>query len=405
MNTKLKDFDNISFASLDEVHDFFSEQQKTDSWYRIYTNEIEAIPLENNRLNLLVEEGFKYECADGSVITTFEADVDEDDITSSMETTKMSVALSNGTKKVMYPLRYTAFGHIQDRSGVSGRSINSLKDKARAREMSPTTRCECLNYGLTLYNDYTLVLVRDGKVTALLSGDSQDYAKMPTTRLLHILETELDGEYAGYEFMSGETTHEITSIQYRINDHNLEDKLVTMLQSYGMLIDDVTVSVHFATSDVGLSAARLTPMLSYDGKSFIPFGRTLGVEHKGGDKAMTMFVDITDQFLASFKDNVDNITRMMNVRINSPEQCLRNVYNALKMKGYSAELRECCERIKAEHRDGCSAFDIYWYLNEMLFAYEDNRKQKGLSVSPLDRLKAQEIVIQVIFMDVAAFDE
>lgn len=120
---------------------------------------------------------------------------------------------------------------------------------------------------------------------------------------------------------------------------------------------------------------------------------------------MTLFVDIADRFLASFRDNVDNITRMMNVKILSPERCLRNVYDALKIKGYSYELRDCCERIKSEHSNGCSAFDIYWYLNEMLFAYEENQKLKNRTVSPLDKIKSQETVAQVLFMDVSAFDE
>ena len=120
---------------------------------------------------------------------------------------------------------------------------------------------------------------------------------------------------------------------------------------------------------------------------------------------MDLYVDIVSQFLASFKDNASNIIRMMNVSIHSPERCLRNVYDALKMRGYSYELKDCCERLKNEHSSGCTAFDIYWLLNEMLFAYEENRKQKDLAVSPLDHIKAQEIISQVIFMDVSAYDE
>lgn len=402
---KLNDFDNITFSSNEEAINFFHDQERSDMWLKMFTSEIEAIPLEDNRLNLLVKDSFSHTCADGSIITNFEPCVSEEDIISSMETTKMSIAISNGIKKVMYPLRYTAFGHIQDRAGISGRSINSLREKSRAKEMSPVTRCKCLNSGLVLYKDSTYVLIRDGKVTAMLSGDENDYAVMPVIRLIKILNTELTSEFGELEFITGNTSHEITSLHYRILDSNLEEKLLNMLQSYGMLINNILVSVRLTTSDVGLSAARLTPMISCDGKTFISFGKSLGVEHKGGSKAMTMFVDITNQFLASFRDNLENIDRMMNVRISSPERCLKNIYDALKLKGYSNELRECCDRIKAEHSNTCSAFDIYWYLNEMLFAFEENRRQKKMSVSPLDMIKAQEIIAQVIFMDLTAFDE
>ncbi len=402
---KLKDFEIKIFPTKDDAYSFFMDQENADKWLRMYTSEIEAIPLEDNPLNLLVENAFSHTCADGYAIPSFEPDVSEEDIVSSMETTKMCIAISNGTKKVMYPLRYTAFGHVQDRAGISGRSINSLRDKSRAKEMSPKTRCKCLNYGLQLYKDSTYVLVRDGKVTAMLSGDANDYAVMPTTKLISILESELISTFSGLDFITGNTSHEITSLYYRILDSDLEENLSNMLQSYGMLIDNVIVSVRLSTSDVGLSAAKLTPLLSYDGKSFIPFGKPLGVEHKGGNKAIPMFEDITGRLLASFRDNLDNITRMMNVRINSPERCFKNVYGHLKLRGFTSELRKCCERIRAEHRHTCTAFDIYWYLNEMLFAYEQNHKHNSQLVNPFDMIKAQETITQVMFLDLTSFDE
>lgn len=402
---KMNDFEKVTFSTLLTAHDFFKEQEKADIWQRMYTNEIEAIPLENNPLNLMVPNAFRRTCIDGSVITGFEPDVSEGDIVSSMETTKTAVAISNGTKKVLYPLRYTAFDHLQDRAGITGRSIKSLKDKARAKEMSPATRCDCLNNGLALYKDSTLALIRDGKVTALLSGDESDYSVMPVTRLMKILESELENEFGGVTFISGTVCHEIVDLLYQITDKALTELVKNTLDSYGMLVEDLKLSVRLTTSDVGLCAARLTPYLSFNGSPLIAFGRSLSVEHKGGNKAMTMFVDITDQFLASFRDNTNNITRLMNVRIKNPVQCIQNVYDALKLRGYSTELREMKERLKAEHKAGCTGFDIYWYLNEMLLAYEKNREIKNLTVSPLDSIKAQEIVAQVLFMDLAAFDE
>lgn len=402
---KMKDFDKVIFSSLMLAHDFFKVQESTDVWQRMYTNEIEAVPLENNPINLMLSNAFRHTCIDGSVVSGFEPDVSDEDIISSMGTTKTAVAISNGTKKVLYPLRYTAFGHLQDRAGITGRSINSLKDKARAKEMSPATRCDCLNNGLQLYKDSTLALIRDGKVTALLSGDESDYSVMPVTRLMKILETELENEFGGVSFISGIACHEIVDLRYEITDQTLTEQIKNMLDSYGMLVEDLKLAIRLTTSDVGLCAARLTPYLSFQGSPLIAFGKALSVEHKGGNKAMTMFVDITDRFLASFRDNTDNIIRLMNVRIKNPIQCIQNVYDALKLRGYSSELREVKERLMAEHKTGCTGFDIYWYLNEMLMAYEKNREIKNLTVSPLDSIKAQEIVAQVLFMDLAAFDE
>lgn len=400
----MKDFEVIQFVNLNDAHNFFAAQEKTDVWQKMFTNEIEAVALENNPLNLYINGAFNFICADGARINGFEADTSEDDIVSSMETTKTAVAISNGTKKVLYPLRYTAFGHLQDRAGITGRSINALKDKSRAREMAPATRCECLNNGLQLYRDSTLVLIRDGKVTAMLSGDMNDYSVMPVTRLMKILESELAGEFGGVSFVRGSVTHEIVDLMYEITDADFVEQIKNLLESYGMLAENLKLAIRLTTSDVGLCAARLTPLISFDGSPLITFGKSLSVEHKGGDKAMTLFVDVADRFLASFRDNTDNIVRMMNVRIKEPSHCLQNVYEALKLRGYSSELRDIKERLKAEHGNGCTAFDIYWYLNEMLLDYEEKRKTKNLSVSPLDSIKSQEIIAQVLFMDLAAFD-
>lgn len=401
----MKDFEIRNFAGLDEAHDFFKNQEAKDIWQKMYTSEIEAVPLENNPLNLHIPGAFKMTCADGAVIDGFDKSVSEDDILSSMETTKTAVAISNGVKKVLFPLRYTAFGHLQDRAGITGRSINSLKDKTRAHEMAPATRCECLNYGLRLYRDSTLALIRDGKVTALLSGDESDYSIMPVSRIMKILENELYSEFGGVSFAGGSVTHEIVDLRYEITDEKYVEMVKNLLESFGMLVENLKLAVRLTTSDVGLCAARLTPLMSFDGSPLITFGKSLSVEHKGGSKAMTLFVDVAARFLASFRDNTDNIVRLMNVKIKEPAKCLQNVYDALKLRGYYTELREQKERLMSEHQNGCTAFDIYWYLNEMLLSYQENRKNKNLSVSPLDSIKAQEIVAQVLFMDLTAFDE
>lgn len=400
---KLMDNEILSFVDNSQMKTYFKEQVVSDRWVNVYTNELETVPLEHNELNLLVPGSFLFTTKKGLVVNGFSADVENEDITTSMKNTRIAICLPYNDTMVLYPLRYTAFSHIQERSGISGSSISSLKERRRANEMAPDTRCKCINEGLDLYKDKTLVLIRDGKCTALLSGDESDYSVMPTSELISILENELKNSYAGYEYAMSRTSHEITEVLYNLKDRELEKRVFDVLTANGELVSNISLQVRLTTSDVGKCAARLTPIIYDEGKPII-LGKSLSVEHKGGKKAMKAFEDITQRFLAKYRENITNLQKMMNITIHYPADCLKNIYTALKMTGHIAALRNCQERIVAEHNGTCSAYDIYWYLNEMLYMSEISNKQQGKTVSLFESIKAQETVAEILFMDITQYD-
>ena len=89
----MKDFEIREFTDTQEVNalEYFKEQENTDRWVRVYTNEMETAPLENCRLKLLEKDAFSYTSRNGINIPYFSKDVNEDDITSSMENSKLSL--------------------------------------------------------------------------------------------------------------------------------------------------------------------------------------------------------------------------------------------------------------------------------------------------------------------------
>lgn len=400
---KLKDEEERILDS-NEVHDFFTEQENGDRWIVVYTNELEVLPLENNNLSFYMQNAFNFRTRSGFTVKGFASDVEEEEILTSMKSTKTSIIVPINNEMYMYPLRYTAWSHLQDRSGITGGSISSLKERKRAAEMSPTIRCQCLNDGLALYKDRTLVLIRNGKVTALLSGDENDYSIMPVARLLNVLESELAISYQSFELTGAVTTHEIASATYSLHDADLDKRIIQILSDNGQLFSDVNVQVRLTTSDVGLCAARLTPIIHVDHHT-VPIGRSLYVNHKGGTKAMSLFADIVRLLLAKYRENISNLQNLMNIDILHPAGCLRNTYATLKLKGYSAELNQCVERIQQEHADSCTGYDIYWYLNELLYLAEENARKKSTGKVPLNTiLDAQEIIAEVLFMDLRILD-
>lgn len=400
----MKDFEVKNMTELQMLHEFFSNQEKNDRWLNVYTKELYTTPLENNELALYTPGSFAVQMPNGVDISGFADDVSSEEIQSSMTTTKTAVVLPVADKFQMYPLRYTAWTHLQKRAGLEGRSINNVKERARAKELAPSKRCEMFNETLCLYSDMTKALIRDGKITALMSGDEADYAVMPVSRLISILESELAYQYENFMFSFANTNHEITQIVYSLHDQQLEKNIIGTLSSQGLLIQDdaIEVEVQLTTSDVGNCAARLTPIIRVDGKA-LPIGRPDAVEHKGGSKAMTAFIDMTHTFLGKYRENVDLLKKLMEVHITNPSSCLQNVVNKINLVGYGRFLKRAKEKLDQEVTN-CTAYDIYWYLNNMLFESEEYAKAENKTVNLFSSIKDQEVIGQVLFMNLKDFD-
>lgn len=398
----MKDFEVINLKSHDEFKAFFTEQEKNDRWVAVYTNELYATPLEDNELALYTPDGFSFEMPNGAKIGGFAPDVTEEEIRSSMTTTKASIVLPLDDKFQMYPLRYTAWSHLQKRAGLEGRSINNTKERARAKELPPAKRCEMFNECLPLYSDKTLVLIRDGKVTALMSGDEADYAVMPVARLILTLENELASQYEDYKFLNAATNHEVTKIVYALHDESLERNIKNMLSSNGALVGDVSVELQLTTSDTGNCAARLTPIIRVDGK-VMPIGKPDAVEHKGGSKAMSSYIDMAHVFLGKYRENIEVLQKLMNVRISCPSSCLQNIVTKINLVGYGRQLKAAKEKLDQEFSD-CTAYDIYWMLNNMLFEAEEAAKADNKALNLYSSIKDQETVGSCLFLNFSEYD-
>lgn len=398
----MKDFEIIKLNAADEFHSFFNEQEKKDRWINVYTNELFTTPLENNELALYTPGSFAIELPNGVQIEGFADDVTNDEIQSSMTTTKTSVVLPMENKFQMYPLRYTAWTHLQKRAGLEGRAINSTRDRLRAKELAPAKRCTMFNETLPLYSDMTKVLIRDGKITALMSGDEADYAVMPVSRLILTLENELLAQYENFEFHGATTNHEITQIVYSLHDESLERSILNILSSNGALIGKVSVNVQLTTSDTGNCAARLTPIIRVD-DHVMPIGKPDAVEHKGGSKAMTAFIDMAHRFLGKYRENIEVLQRLMDVKISYPSSCLQNIVNKINLVGYGKSLRNAKEKLDQEFTS-CTAYDIYWTLNDMLFEAEETAKAENKTINLYSSIKDQETIGSCLFLNFKEFD-
>ena len=397
----MKDFEIREFTDTQEVNalEYFKEQENTDRWVRVYTIEMETAPLENCRLKLLEKDAFSYTSRNGINIPYFSKDVNEDDITSSMENSKLSLVFPDQDQMQMYPIRYTAFGHIQDRAGITGSSISSLKERKRAYEIAPEKRSKMLNEGLKLYTDRSLILIRDGKATAILSGDESDYCIMPIPEILAVMKEELK-QYQ-FSFLKAATSHEISLFEYRIYNPNIESQIRNEL----MMTEDneITLKLVLTSSDVGKCSVQLRPDVEINHVP-VPIGRTLSTTHKGKN-AMEVFQENCKKFLARYNMNLEYIKKMNSICINKPASCMKNLYESLKLAGYSSAFKEVLKKIEQEHVSSCSAFDIYYYFCSMLSIEQEirSRDKKG-EISLYDSAKAKDIISELLFINISSFD-
>lgn len=395
----MQDFEEKKFSDENTALDFFNEQERTDRWVRVYTNEMETAPLENCKLNLLDKEAFSYTAQNGVKITSFADEVTDEDISSSMENSKLSLIFPNKNQMQMYPIRYTAFGHIQDRAGITGGSISSLKERKRAYEISAEKRSEILNSGLKLYQDRSLILIRDGKATAILSGDKSDYCIMPIPDILAAIKEELKSYE--FKFLKAQASHEVSNFEYQIWDSNIESQIRNELMLEND--DNIVIKLVLTTSDVGKCSVQLSPAIEIN-KISIPIGRTLSVAHKG-ENAINSFKETCHKFLSRFNMNLENIRRLNKMCINHPVNCMKNVYESLKITGFRSAFKDVLNKIESEHVSSCTGFDIYYYFCEMLSIEQENRsKNQKEQMSLYETSKSKDIISEILFMDLTSFD-
>jgi len=255
---KLGDFETLDFLDESEMLEYFREQEKTDVWKSVITNEINALPLEDVD-PMMIRVGAIPVCYRGTDMSGNIADnVTDEDIRDASTNPKLMVAFPEPSGMVVYPLRYTAFTGIQSRAGLSGRAISRLENYGPQVEMSPQNRAACINMGLELYKNKTKILVRqnnpfdanDGvKVTAIMSGDENDYAVLEQYRLIKALKQELEDNFAASGYKSASTSYEISSVSYEIMDDAIKNQIANTINSYGynLSIDDIKVTVRLTT--------------------------------------------------------------------------------------------------------------------------------------------------------------
>lgn len=261
-------------------------------------------------------------------------------------------------KEKYYPVRGCAIKSILDRAGIAGNGLRKVEKNVYAR---------ILNDLLKVAKGEALIRVSEGKVSAVLSGDCNDYSILDVEELfLHTVDY-LNSNFKGCNYLGGFYEHDMVSGMWELSG---EDKLLEaykkILALDGKTPEEMKPVIRITTSDTGAGAANIYPMMVCGADNMtINIGTPLRLEHRNGNNIVD-FDNQLKQIYAKYERATVNLINLLGITILNPVNCMKGVMEKLKIpKRYQAE---AIDLFKAQYgEDICSAHDIYFGISEILY--------------------------------------
>ena len=278
-------------------------------------------------------------------------------IADTMENTSLLLKVNGET----YPVRSCAIKSILERARISGHALNKV---------SKSIFTQILNYCMDVASGDSLIKVADDKVSAVHGGDPKDYAILEILPLVQCVRSILDRDFAGNHFLTANFDHSIVTSIW-----SLDGQANELMETYRQAVAEKGVTeamsarpgLRFTTSDVGVSAANLYPILLLGGSNrIIPLGDPLKLDHKNGAD-LDAFASSMDQLYACFKESIERQQQLLNVEIRYPYTTMLGV---LKRIGITKKMSYEVAALFAGQSgvsSGCNAYQLYLAMSDVIF--------------------------------------
>lgn len=378
---------DVLFQSSDvvETEQYFQEQKETDEWSMFNKNEVTMKGIPN--APILVQE--EMEGVTGGV------ESDEAHVIKAMETTKMLLTYpGNDGLLTTVPIADTAWTAVLGRYGVDCPAMSLLKDRKSLMELDSEDKASFFNTVAKRFKDKAIVLKRDNMIRFM---GSQTYCILPVADLLKELQEKLEEQYPYYNFISCESGYELTRVIYELNDDTLMDSIKKYLKDPY----DWKPMLQFATSDIGLRAATLYPIITHD-KNEIMIGNGLQLVHDGGSTP-DKIRDLVPLIMSLFSDCAEKMERLHNISVQNVRGCFINVAKPI-VSGTALTKKAVlyvADTIEKEYPDGCTGLDIYFKLSDTI-VYDESIRKEPYKLS--EKVNIQEMLARVLGMNIHEFD-
>lgn len=278
-------------------------------------------------------------------------------IADTMENTSLLLKVNGET----YPVRSCAIKSILERARISGHALNKV---------SKSIFTQILNYCMDVASGDSLIKVADDKVSAVHGGDPKDYAILEILPLVQCVRSILDRDFAGNHFLTANFDHSIVTSIW-----SLDGQANELMETYRQAVAEKGVTeamsarpgLRFTTSDVGVSAANLYPILLLGGSNrIIPLGDPLKLDHKNGAD-LDAFASSMDQLYACFKESIERQQQLLDVEIRYPYTTMLGV---LKRIGITKKMSyEVADLFAGQSgvSSGCNAYQLYLAMSDVIF--------------------------------------
>ena len=278
-------------------------------------------------------------------------------IADTMENTSLLLKVNGET----YPVRSCAIKSILERARISGHALNKV---------SKSIFTQILNYCMDVASGDSLIKVADDKVSAVHGGDPKDYAILEILPLVQCVRSILDRDFAGNHFLTANFDHSIVTAIW-----SLDGQANELMETYRQAVAEKGVTeamsarpgLRFTTSDVGVSAANLYPILLLGGSNrIIPLGDPLKLDHKNGAD-LDAFASSMDQLYACFKESIERQQQLLDVEIRYPYTTMLGVLKCIGItKKMSYEVADLFAG-QSGVSSGCNAYQLYLAMSDVIF--------------------------------------
>lgn len=272
----------------------------------------------------------------------------------------------------VFPLRDTAYKSLLDRAKINGTALPKLSKNRLA---------DTLNSCLQVHNKaQALVLIRDEKVTAVHSGDQRDYSRLPIHELLSSLYDMLDDRFPFAEFTGGYSNHAMAAATFELpgQTEELLETYLLALDAIGStkLAERLRPAIRFQSSDVGLSAARVSAFLA-GYPTPIPVGSVIAVEHRR-EASVSDFRKELDRIYAQYQDQIIKLAKLTEVHLHYPVNAMIAACKKLSLPKKAALEAISMFEISWGGNAG-TAHDVFMALQEIMYILKnDNFSQRKL---------------------------
>lgn len=394
----LSDLETKKISSRKELEEIM-EYLKKDKWIEPYINECAIVCLPENSLsNMELSE----EYLDSIGESCSEVILGDNTIPVSNECdtkacrNNLLLVLPNETL-MAYPTRYTAFRSICDRAGIKGSTIVNDEQKPLLDVLPMIEKASWLTRGFSLHKQGCKVLLREGKISAMLSSE---YEVLPAWDILPDFEEELKKDHPEFDFSNGMLSHEYLLLDFMLNDPVMESGFMFTLLNAGMKdVKSVKAGVRFTTSDVGFSKVSAAPFYDVNGVR-IRLGKPVEIRHDKGN-TKEEFLKKLQSIGMLFKESEEQVELLGNTDIHYPAGCLQHILMDRKLNSLPKGLvDEMIESLTVNPSQGDTAIGIFLLIND-IFEKAVATKQPN----PTTYINMSEDIAKLLFLDYSAYDK